>query len=193
MQLEPGSLIVLEGLDKAGKSTQVERLRQLPWAPPAPTFLHMPSGASGLTNVVYHLTEHFPVRTVLGRQLLHLACHAEAMDVIRTARQAGGLFLDRWHWSTLAYGLGSGDLEPSQQQALRTMVDAVWGTLQADVVLLFDHAYASDPANVAGAAEVYRQLADEHAAITHVMDAGPPGDVHRSLMAVLRQHALLRE
>ncbi len=192
MQLRPGSLVVLEGLDKAGKSTQVDRLRQLCWDPPGPVFLHMPSGTSGLTNVVYQLTEHFPIETVLGRQLLHLACHAEAMEHIDTARRTNGLILDRWHWSTLAYGLGSGDLEPDQQQALRSMVHAVWGSIQADAVLLFDRPYASDPANLAGVAEVYRHLADPHAANVHVIGEGTPDRVHSSIVSALRERDLLR-
>lgn len=192
MQLKPGALIVFEGLDKTGKSTQVERLQQLYWDPPGPSFLHMPSGAGGLTNVIYQLTEHFPIQTALGRQLLHLACHAEAMEHIRITGRTNGLILDRWHWSTLAYGLGSGDLDPDEQQALRSMVHAVWDSLQADVVLLFGRPFASDPANLGGVAAMYRQLADEHSAITHVVEEGTPDSVQRSIMTALRERDLLQ-
>jgi thymidylate kinase len=50
-------MVVLEGLDRSGKSTQMRRLQRLPWLEPAPMFIHMPSGVASLTQSIYRLTE----------------------------------------------------------------------------------------------------------------------------------------
>jgi dTMP kinase len=51
--LRSGSLIVLEGLDRSGKSTQAKHLATLDWSQPIPTFTHMPSGFVDLTKAIY--------------------------------------------------------------------------------------------------------------------------------------------
>jgi thymidylate kinase len=71
--LRPGSLVVFEGLDRSGKSTQIERMSRLDWEAPGPSFTHMPSGMTELTKSIYSLTEHQRIRSPLARQLLHLA------------------------------------------------------------------------------------------------------------------------
>lgn len=104
LQLRPGSLIVLQGLDRSGKSTQMKRLSKLAWAEPRPEFTHMPSGMTDLTKDIYSFTEDRQISSPLAQQLLHIACHAENIELIADARQHHGLFLDRWWWSTVAYG-----------------------------------------------------------------------------------------
>jgi dTMP kinase len=104
LHLTTGSLVVFEGLDRSGKSTQIKRLSALDWVAPAPRFIHMPSGMTDLTKNIYSLTENSKISSPLARQLLHIACHAENIEPIADARVRHGLFLDRWWWSTVAYG-----------------------------------------------------------------------------------------
>src|SRR5437868_1252792 len=104
MRLRPGSLVVLEGLDKTGKTTQRKELAAAPWDPPTPLVTHMPSGLAELTEAIYQATEHHEIASPLARQLLHLACHAENLPALAEARQERGVILDRWWWSTVAYG-----------------------------------------------------------------------------------------
>jgi thymidylate kinase len=104
MRMRPGSVVVFEGLDRTGKSTQLERLSGLSWKPPGPVFAHMPSGLTSLTSSIYTVTEHEDISSPLARQLLHLACHAENMHALVAGSSQGGLVLDRWWWSTMAYG-----------------------------------------------------------------------------------------
>ena len=116
LSLRSGSLVVFEGLDRSGKFTQLSALTQLSWAELAPVFTHMPSGLTDLTKGVYRLTEDTPINSPLAWQLLHLACHAENIDAVSQARDSGGVVLDRWWWSTVAYGwhgagLANGDVD----------------------------------------------------------------------------------
>ncbi len=50
MRLRPGSLVVLEGLDRTGKTTQRKALEAAKWDPPAPLVTHMPSSLTELTE-----------------------------------------------------------------------------------------------------------------------------------------------
>lgn len=99
MRMRPGSLVVLEGLDRTGKTTQRDALTALPWDPPVPLITHMPSGLTSLTEAIYRTTEKHKINSPLARQLLHLTCHAENLPALRTAREQRGVILDRWWWS----------------------------------------------------------------------------------------------
>jgi hypothetical protein len=91
VRLRPGTLIVLEGLDKTGKTTQRQALEAAGWDEPAPLVTHMPSGQTDLTRAIYETTEHADIHSSLARQLLHLACHAENLVALATARERVGL------------------------------------------------------------------------------------------------------
>lgn len=115
MVMEPGTVVVFEGLDKTGKSTQMERFERSVHAPdlgdslisPAPMFTHQPSGATGIGPEIYDLTEKVDWRksSPLTRQLLHLAAHSEhyAHDIIPRL-ETSAVWMDRCWWSTVAYG-----------------------------------------------------------------------------------------
>src|SRR4051794_7388128 len=111
MHLRPGALVVLEGLDRTGKSTQMSALRELRWDYPVPIFTHMPSGLTDLTQAIYRLTEAKRIASPLARQLLHLACHAENLGPLDLERREHAVVLDRWWWSTMAYGWYAGQLD----------------------------------------------------------------------------------
>lgn len=176
MRLAPGSLVVFEGLDRTGKSTQINRLQQLTWTEPAPAFVHMPSGLTELTQSIYQLTENESISSPLARQLLHLACHAENIEALSAACGAGGAVLDRWWWSTVAYGWYGGQLGALgvEHTAFFGMIDAVWRAHRADVVLLFLTPYQRDELNRDAVRHGYTRLAAQHPALTVEVPAGSP-------------------
>ena len=46
---------------------------------------------SEVTQVLYEVTERQEIKSNLARQLLHLACHAENLPVLKAARMERGL------------------------------------------------------------------------------------------------------
>lgn len=153
MRMKPGTLVVFEGLDKTGKSTQMERFERAVHAPqlgeslisPAPMFTHQPSGATGIGPQIYELTESIDWRKAnpLTRQYLHLAAHAEHyLHDIEPALQERAVWMDRCWWSTVAYGW-RGDV-PSYFHGLEDYIS--WAQIPArdirpTVVFLFLEQY----------------------------------------------------
>lgn len=193
LQLRPGTLIVLEGLDRSGKSTQIERLSALDWAAPRPAFTHLPSGMTDLTGSIYSLTERNQINSPLARQLLHLACHAENIGPIADVRARHGLFLDRWWWSTVAYGwygaglAGTGLKEP----VFFGLIESVWAAHQADVVFLFMTPHERDLLNRDAVRSGYAALAEEHQAVTVAVPAANPEKTTEFILTSLRARELL--
>lgn len=158
----------------------------------APAFAHMPSGFTSLTSGIYALTETEPMSSVLGRQLLHLACHAENMDAILEGRDRAGVVLDRWWWSTIAYGWHGGGLaEVIDESVYRGMIDAVWSRLTADVVFLFDIPLSEDQWNVVGVKEGYLALAEEHPHAVVRVPSSNVDDTAAFVFGVLKERGLL--
>lgn len=193
LRLLPGSLIVFEGLDRSGKSTQIKRLMALDWAAPGPRFTHMPSGMTDLTRNIYSLTENSHISSPLARQLLHIACHAENIGPIADARVRHGLFLDRWWWSTVAYGWYGAGLARSglSKPVFFGLIQSVWSAQQADVVYLFMTPYESDSLNRDEVRIGYAALATEHEGITVAV---PPVGLEETtdfILAILRARELL--
>jgi thymidylate kinase len=192
LALRVGSLIVLEGLDRSGKSTQRARLADLDWVEPKPTFAHMPSGLTALTRNIYSLTESEEITSPLARQLLHLACHAENMPALTAARRQG-LVLDRWWWSTVAYGWFAGGLAAAgvSAEVFFGMIDTVWQTQPADVVFLFTTPFENDELNRNDVRRGYESLADQYSNIAVRVPPITPADTTGFLCAELRARGLL--
>ncbi|MEW2518624.1 dTMP kinase [Actinacidiphila alni] len=193
MHLVPGTLVVLEGLDRSGKSTQSAALAGLPWAEPAPLFMHLPSGRSRFTAGVYRLTEQEPIASPLARQLLHLACHAENIGAVSEARDRGGVVLDRWWWSTVAYGWYGARLAEQglDKDAFFSMIDLVWSGQPADVVFLFTTPYERDALNREPVREGYRRIATDHSTITVEVPSADAAATTDFLLAALRERDFL--
>lgn len=190
--LRDGTLVVLEGLDSAGKSTQLEALvEKLGGSGPAPNRLHMPSGSSDVTRAVYEVMEEGRLVSPFARQLFHLACHAENASKIAELRAAGALLLDRWWWSTWAYGVRSADLSDGERRALEDVIEVMWGRVVADVVFLFLHPFSADRHNVAGLEGAYRELADRHSVVTVVVPEGDVEDRTEFMLGELEGRGLL--
>jgi len=190
--LRDGALVVLEGLDSAGKSTQAEALiERLGRLGSAPNRLHMPSGDSNVTKAVYEAMEDGGLKSPFARQLLHLACHTENASKIAELRENGGLLLDRWWWSTHSYGVCSADLSDRERRALKEVIDVVWGGVAADVVFLFLHPFSADRHNVAGIEAAYRELADRHPDVAVVVAQGDVKDRSEFMLGELAGRGLL--
>jgi dTMP kinase len=165
-RLASGHVVVFEGLDKAGKSTQIDALHAT-FDPDTVTFAHMPSGFTEFTKRVYEALESKEDRpkSGLAQQLAHLSCHAENMSELVKAAKARTLILDRWWWSTLAYGWYGGDVPESglSESAFRALIDAVWAPITASVIFVFLTPHERDDNNVTGVEGGYRTLYEEFA------------------------------
>jgi len=193
LRLRAGALIVLEGLDGSGKSTQRQRLSDLPWAEPGPGFLHLPSGLTSVTRGIYQLTESCPIQSPLARQLLHLACQAELMPELVKLRERAGVILDRWWWSTLAYGWYGGHLADAgiQQSVFFGMIDTIWRRQPADVIFLFLTPFTADPLNRHDVRQAYEDLAERYAPATVVVPPGSEEDTTAFIVDSLRDRGQL--
>ena len=112
----PGRLIVFEGLDGVGKSTQMQPLAQWLSARGKSVILTAEPGGTALGKQLEQLLKHGSGEAYAGRAeaLLFLAARAEHVEqVLRPAIDAGQWVLcDRFTLSTLAYqGYGHG-LDP---------------------------------------------------------------------------------
>lgn len=192
MRLKPGALVVFEGLDRTGKSTQISRLRSASWSDPTPAFTHMPSGTTDLTKAIYRLTEDTVIDSPLARQLLHLACHAESLGPLDTARQERAVVLDRWWWSTVAYGQRAVHEAYGMDEAVfRGLIDTIWSSAEADAVFLFTTPYQRDELNRAPVREAYEQLADQHPSITVRVPRAEPDETEAFIINTLRERSLI--
>lgn len=153
------------------------------------TFVHMPSAFSDFTARLYRVLEDAPPTSPLARQLSHLACHSEAMPSLVETTSGGALVLDRWWWSTLAYGwYGRGETDLGiDEHTFRSLIDSIWTPILADVVFLFLHAYAADSNNVDGVAEGYDKIADQSAMTVVRVPVMAEDETHEFLVAELKR------
>lgn len=192
--LEPGTLIVLEGLDKTGKSTQSQALQHV-LDPSTTRHIHMPSGLCIFTDETYSMLES-PLRAPasgVAKQLAHLACHAESVPHIQELLTSQAVILDRWWWSTLAYGWYSGDFPAAgfTEQAFRNLIDSIWTPLTASAVFLFDKPYEEDANNSNPILTGYQEIADANPDLTVRVPQGDSGTVTKLIIAELRKRDLL--
>lgn len=187
ISLAPGSVIVFEGLDKAGKSTQLELLRARV-STDTTLFTHMPSGLAAFSRQLYALLETNPPESGLARQLTHLASHSENISKIIEAAGAGSLVLDRWWWSTMSYGWYGGDIPQTglSESAFRELIECIWAPVTASIVFLFLTPLEDDPNNVDGVANGYRDLAARHSGNVALVPALSPDETHEFIVQALR-------
>ncbi|MCX6024419.1 MAG: dTMP kinase [Chloroflexi bacterium] len=131
--------IVFEGVDGAGKTTQIEMLAErLRSQGPTPHVLHEPGG-TGLGSVLRRLLKDRQPFSIGERAELLLFGAARAQlieEVVRPALAAGQpVLLDRYVYSTVAYqGAGRG-LDTAEIAAVNATAT---GGLEPDLVLLLD-------------------------------------------------------
>jgi dTMP kinase len=129
----------------------------------------------------------------LARQLLHIACHAENIEAIADARARHGLFLDRWWWSTVAYGWYGAGLAGAglNESVFFGLIESVWSAQQAEVVFLFMTPHESDRLNRDAVRRGYAALAAEHEAIAVTAPPASPEETTGFILASLRARELL--
>ena len=193
--LRPGYLVVLEGLDKAGKTTQFEQLQDR-LAPDAVTFAHMPTGFTPFTRAVRQLLEEQGSKPTSGlaQQLAHLACHAESQAALRAHLVTGAVVLDRWWWSTWAYGWFGGSIKESgmPEEVFERLIASVWDGIEAQVVFLFDSPHEEDANNNPAVAAGYDALSSRFPELALRVPHGEIGDVTDWILSELDRRELLR-
>ncbi len=117
-----------------------------------------------LSKFVHRLTEEHEIGSNVARQLLHLAMHAEHNLSITRGLYHDALVLDRWWWSTLAYGwFGNPDVQERWSlDEFSALCRTVWGDLKADVTFLFINTWAEDDNNREQVLDGYRTLNQIH-------------------------------
>lgn len=192
--LRRGALVVFEGLDRAGKTTQINELRARLRSDTV-TFAHMPSGFSPFTRTVRDLLEDTALRPRSGvaQQLAHLACHAEANALLGSRLEVTGMVLDRWWWSTLAYGWYGGPVAEAglSYEVFRALIDAVWHDVRADVVFLFGSPHEADANNSSFIAAGYEELALQFPEICVRVGNGPLSEVTAQILDELDRRNLV--
>ncbi|WP_137772272.1 MULTISPECIES: hypothetical protein [unclassified Microbacterium] len=168
LTIRRGAVIVFEGLDQTGKSTQLNRLRGSVHSE-STVFAHMPTGFTKFTERVYRALEgEVPDEkptSGLAQQLAHLACHAESVPDLKRAAETRSLILDRWWWSTLAYGWYGGSVKQSgfPESSFKELIDTIWSPITPSIVFVFLEPHHLDPNNAPGVQDGYRALLKEHA------------------------------
>ncbi|MBX3099577.1 MAG: hypothetical protein KF761_08355 [Salinibacterium sp.] len=192
-QLRAGEVIVFEGLDKAGKSTQIEALSGS-LDPATVLFAHMPSGLTAFTQRVYEVLESkAKPESGLAQQLAHLACHAENMPALLAAVESQALVLDRWWWSTLAYGWYGGSVQESglSEATFNELIQSIWSCIVPSVVFVFLAPHQTDENYASGVEAGYRVLMKRDPDRTVLVPSLSPVDTHRMIMDELQRRDII--
>lgn len=186
LYLSPGKVVVFEGLDKAGKSTQLELLKATV-QDDSVSFAHMPSGWATFSRDLYQILERDKPSSDLARQLAHLACHSENMARLVRTVESRALVLDRWWWSTMAYGWYGGSVEQTgiSETVFRELITTIWEPVHASIVFLFLMPHEDDENNVAGVAEGYRILAAQQSAVVITVPMMTSSATHEYIISEL--------
>jgi thymidylate kinase len=164
----PGQLLIFEGPDGTGKTTL--SLMLVEWLTSQghhARYVSSPGRIEGsLGELVYNL-HHSPERyglrglTPAAKQLLHVAAHIDTMHTtIIPALESGEIVvMDRFWWSTVAYGKVSG-MDP---ESLRLMIDLElhhWSPHRPTAIFLL---VRSTPARMEHSSAVHNLLEDAYA------------------------------
>ena len=191
----PGALVVLEGIDQAGKMTQAHALlARLQASGLAGAVRQCPDYETAIGKVIRSFLSHGLVLDVRARCMLFAANRWEKDAEMRALRAAHDLVcIDRYTWSNVVYGLSQGLPEEWLRQ-----LEA--GLLEADVTVLLDISpaesrrrkardrddYERNPALLEEARRNYQRIAAARNWI--VIDAEGPSEA-----VAARLHAALAE
>lgn len=192
--LKVGTLVVLEGLDRTGKTTQARALKCV-LDPDATEYAHMPEGFTDFTRTLYAMLESDERRPASGiaRQLAHLACHAEAVPRVEEGLRSRAVVLDRWWWSNVAYGWYGGDIHGVTYEVYTSLLRSIWAPLTAAVVFVFDKPVEADANNSDLVHVGYQALAQEYPTVTARVPDGDADTVTAFILSELEGRGLLVE
>jgi len=193
LRLHPGTAIVFEGLDRTGKSTQLKKLSNA-LDSGSVVFAHMPSGFTPFTHNIYRILESKRRKPTSGlaQQLAHLSCHAESVSSLVEAARSKALVLDRWWWSTLAYGWYGGSVETSglSEESFRELIDTIWRPIDPSLVFVFLAPHQIDSNNTEGVEAGYRDLLLRHPDVAVTVPSEDADSVHRFIVEELLRRNL---
>lgn len=140
-QITPkGQLYVFEGADGVGKSTIMDsvaiRLKENSEKVLSLSFPGQEPGSLGkLVYDVHHTSSDFGIQNIdpLSLQVLHVAAHIDCIrkQIEPALDQGKTVLLDRFWWSTVAYGESAG-IPRSILQQLRDLEGQIWDTVKPD-------------------------------------------------------------
>lgn len=196
LHLRSGNVVVLEGLDKTGKSTQIERLKATLSAE-STDFAHMPSGITEFSRNVYQVLEDPDrrPRSGLAQQLAHLSCHSENIPALFEALLSKALVLDRCWWSTLVYGWYAGAVPATgmPEQTFRDLIAAVWAPITPAIVFVFLTPYEDDDNNNSAVVDGYRILLRQNPDRAVAVPPDSPERTEQFLLGELMRRGLVDE
>lgn len=200
----PGLFIVFEGVEGAGKTTQVRLLGEWLAARNIPHLVTREPGGTRLGEEIRRLLllepEVVPNRAEL---LLILSARAALVETeVQPALRAGKVVVgDRFELSTLAYQGYGRELDLDAVRALNRFAT---GGIKPDLTIVLEVVVdegvaryaatrrAADRIEQAGAAfhervgKAYRLLSDTEPGVTRVDGSAAPGVVHEAVLALLR-------
>lgn len=203
--IKPGAVVVLEGLDATGKTTQHEKMERAcmgmgtgkaPLFDPMPLFLHMPSAGTHVGQAIYDMTETMGADLdPLARQFLHLASHAQSVETMIKPALAEGqpVILDRWWWSTMAYGWYGGNLRDRiSRTMLLDLCQTVWDGVEPDLVAIFSEPHKEDRHNTPDVMKGYRWLTKQFPDAVEIIHIGTEGDQGEQLYTAMADRNIYR-
>lgn len=198
--MKPGLLIVFEGLDGTGKTTQLARLERRLRARHAPVLPLREPGTTKLGEAVRSILLQGEEISATAETLLYMAARAELYEkIVLPALSAGQVvLLDRSQYSTAAYQ-GAG-LQLPMDDILQLADKVVRGRWPDRVLLLHmdpaaalgrlpagkDRIESRDPAYFGRVAQAFEQLARREPQRFRSVDAqGAPDEVEARVRAAL--------
>ena len=164
----PGQLLIFEGPDGTGKTTL--SLRLVEWLTSQgqrARYVSSPGRIEGslgeLVYNVHHSPERYGLRRVVpaAKQLLHVAAHIDALHTTIIPALASGeiVVMDRFWWSTVAYGKVAG----MDRESLRLMIDLElhhWSQYRPTAIFLL---VRSIPAQIEHTSAIHSLLEEAYA------------------------------
>jgi thymidylate kinase len=144
MMIDPGKLFVFEGPDGVGKTTLAMSVAEhLMTRGMDSEFMSFPGREVGTLGFhvyeLHHGAARFGIESIqpLSLQALHIAAHIDAVEtrILPLLKSGRHVVLDRFWWSTLAYG----KVEGANHDALTALIKAeraCWGETQPSVAFL---------------------------------------------------------
>lgn len=121
-----GRLIIFEGIDHVGKSTLITEIKNVyEEANKTVMVCQFPGKEDGtlgkLVYDIHHKRQNIKEISPLSLQLLHIAAHIDQLErvILPLLEKGCDILLDRYWWSTLAYGIASGVSQKKIQEIVK--------------------------------------------------------------------------